>query len=186
MAAFLSHEAETGRATSTIGRRLAAIRYAHKLAGVDDPTEDEAVHAVMKGIRRRGDMAVTPKAAATVDILTAMLMNVPPGLAGKRDKALLALGFAGAFRRSELVALDVADLREDAEGLRVLVRRSKTDQEGKGVEKAIPFGRFVKPVALVRDWLDSAGITEGPVFRPVSRSGRVRGPNVGAAHNIPD
>lgn len=186
VAAFLSHEAETGRATSTIGRRLAAIRYAHKLAGVDDPTEDEAVHAVMKGIRRRGDMAVTPKAAATVDILTAMLMNVPPGLAGKRDKALLALGFAGAFRRSELVALDVADLREDAEGLRVLVRRSKTDQEGKGVEKAIPFGRFVKPVALVRDWLDSAGITEGPVFRPVSRSGRVRGPNVGAAHNIPD
>lgn len=185
VAAFLGHEAEAGRATSTIGRRLAAIRYAHKLAGVADPTEDEAVHAVMKGIRRRADMVVTPKAAATVDILTAMLMHVPPGLAGKRDKALLALGFAGAFRRSELVALDVADLREDAEGLRVLVRRSKTDQEGKGVEKAIPHGRFVKPVALVRDWLNSAGITEGPVFRPVSRSGRVRGLNVGVAHNIP-
>nr|WP_243980502.1 site-specific integrase [Methylobacterium sp. E-045] len=175
VAAFLSHEAEAGHATSTIGRRLAAIRYAHKLAGAADPTEDEAVHAVMKGIRRRAGMVATPKAAATVDVLTAMLMHVPPGLAGKRDKALLALGFAGAFRRSELVALDVADLREDAEGLRVLVRRSKTDQEGKGVEKAIPHGRFIRPVALVRDWLDAAGITEGPVFRPVSRSGRVRG-----------
>ncbi|KQO49977.1 integrase [Methylobacterium sp. Leaf85] len=174
LAAFLGHEAEAGRATSTIGRRLAAIRYAHKLAGVADPTEDEAVHAVMKGIRRRAGMVVTPKAAATVDVLTAMLMHVPPGLGGKRDKALLALGFAGAFRRSELVALDVADLREDAEGLRVMVRRSKTDQEGKGVEKAIPHGRFIRPVALVRDWLDAAGITEGPVFRPVSRSGRVR------------
>ncbi|MCJ2132170.1 site-specific integrase [Methylobacterium sp. E-045] len=175
VAAFLGHEADAGQATSTIGRRLAAIRYAHKLAGVADPTEDEAVRAVMKGVRRRTDKAVTQKTAATVDVLTAMLMHVPPGLAGKRDKALLALGFAGAFRRSELVALDVADLREDAEGLRVMVRRSKTDQEGKGVEKAIPFGRFVKPVALVRDWLGSAGITEGPVFRPVSRSGRVRG-----------
>lgn len=174
VAAFLGHEAEAGRASSTIGRRLAAIKYAHKIAGQPDPTEDEAVHAVMKGIRRRPGMVVTPKAAATVDILTAMLMHVPPGLAGKRDKALLALGFAGAFRRSELVALDVSDLREDADGLRVLVRRSKTDQEGKGIEKAIPFGRFVKPVALVRDWLNSAGITEGPVFRPVSRSGRVR------------
>ena len=103
-----------------------------------------------------------------------MLQHVPAGLAGKRDKALLALGFAGAFRRSELAALDVADLREDAEGLRVMVRRSKMDQEGKGIEKAIPHGRFIRPVALVRDWLDSAGIAKGAVFRPVSRSGRVR------------
>ena len=103
-----------------------------------------------------------------------MLMHVPATLAGKRDKALLALGFAGAFRRSELVALDVADLREDKDGLRVLVRPPKTDQEGRGFEKAIPHGRFIRPVALVRDWLDAAGITDGPVFRPVSRSGRVR------------
>ena len=66
------------------------------------------------------------------------------------------------------------DLREDPEGLRVLVRRSKVDQEGAGFEKAIPHGRLIRPVALLRDWLDSAGITEGPIFRPVSRSGRVR------------
>ncbi len=74
-----------------------------------------------------------------------MLMRTPDTLTGKRDRALLALGFAGAFRRSELVALDVSDLREDPEGLRVLVRRSKVDQEGAGLEKAIPaaasFGR---------------------------------------------
>ena len=107
-------------------------------------------------------------------MLAALLMRTPDTLAGKRDRALLALGFAGAFRRSELVALDVADLIEDPEGLRVRVRRSKTDQEGRGLEKAIPHGRFIRPVALVREWLDAAGIVEGPVFRPVSRSGNVR------------
>ncbi len=58
----------------------------------------------------------------------------------------------------------------------MLVRRSKVDQEGAGFEKAIPHGRFIRPVALLRDWLDAAGIIVGPVFRPVSRSGRVQGP----------
>ncbi|MCJ2079851.1 site-specific integrase [Methylobacterium sp. J-090] len=175
VAGFLVHEAEAGRAASTIGRRCAAIGYAHKLAGLPDPTQHEDVRATMKGVRRTVGVAPTQKAAATVDVLMVMLLRVPDTLAGKRDKALLALGFAGAFRRSELVALDVADLREDRDGLRVMVRRSKTDQEGQGFEKAIPHGRFIRPVALVRDWLDAAGITEGPVFRPVSRSGRVRG-----------
>ena len=139
-----------------------------------DPTDDEEVHATMRGIRRRIGVAPRQKAAATAEILAALLMRTPNSLTGKRDRALLALGFAGAFRRSELVALDVADLREDPDGLRVLVRRSKVDQEGKGFEKAIPHGRFIRPVALVREWLDAAGVTEGPVFRPVSRSGRVR------------
>ncbi|WP_238179931.1 site-specific integrase [Methylobacterium oxalidis] len=175
VAAFLVHEAEAGRAASTIGRRLAAIRYAHKLVGAPDPTDDEGVHATVKGIRRRTGVKPTQKAAATADVLAAMLMRVPETLAGKRDRALLALGFAGAFRRSELAALNVEDLQEDKDGLRVSVRRSKTDQEGRGIEKAIPHGRFIRPVALVREWLEAAGITEGPIFRPVSRSGRVRG-----------
>ncbi|WP_018260330.1 site-specific integrase [Methylobacterium sp. WSM2598] len=175
VAAFLVAEAEAGKAASTIGRRCAAISYAHKLAKAPDPTEDEAVRAAVKGIRRKIGTAPARKAAATVDVVSAMLVHVPQTLAGKRDRALLALGFAGAFRRSELVALDAEDLQEHPEGLRVLVRRSKTDQEGAGFEKAIPHGRFVRPVALVRDWLGAAGITSGPVFRPVSRSGRVRG-----------
>ncbi|MCJ2036423.1 site-specific integrase [Methylobacterium sp. J-068] len=178
VAAFLASEADAGRAVSTIGRRCAAIRYAHKLAGEADPTDNEDVHALLKGIRRTRGTAPRQKTAATVEIVSALLMRTPDTLTGKRDRALLALGLAGAFRRSELVALDVADLREDKDGLRVMVRRSKTDQEGKGFEKAIPHGRFVRPVALLREWLDAAGITEGPVFRPVSRSGRVRGVQV--------
>ena len=179
VAGFLVHEAEAGRSTSTIGRRLAAIRYAHKLAKAPDPTDDEEVRAAMKGVRRRIGVAPTQKAAATADVLAALIMRTPDTLTGKRDRAILALGFAGAFRRSELVALNVEDLREDPEGLRVLVRRSKVDQEGRGFEKAIPHGRFIRPVALMREWLDAAGIETGPVFRPVSRSGNVRqGENV--------
>ncbi|KTS10793.1 integrase [Methylobacterium radiotolerans] len=181
VAGFIVSEAENGRAASTLGRRLAAIRYAHKLARAADPTDDEGVRAAMKGARRKVGIAPTQKAAATAEILAALLMRTPDTLTGKRDRALLALGFAGAFRRSELVALDVEDLRDDPEGLRVMVRRSKVDQEGRGFEKAIPHGRFIRPVALVREWLDAAGITSGPVFRPVSRSGRVRSPDRGTA-----
>lgn len=79
------------------------------------------------------------------------------------------------LQRFKLVALDVGDLRKNKDKLRVVVRRSKTDQEGKGFEKTIPHGCFIRPVALIREWLDAAGITEEPVFRPMSRSGRVRG-----------
>jgi hypothetical protein len=73
-----------------------------------------------------------------------------------------------------LVALDVVDLVEEKDGLRVIIRQSKTDQEGKGQEIAIPHGRHIRPVAILRDWLSSAGITEGALFRPVSRSDNVR------------
>ena len=104
-----------------------------------------------------------------------MLQHVPDTLTGKRDRALLVLGFSGALRRSELIALDVADLTPDRDGLRLHIRRSKTDQESFGHEIAIPHGRYLRPVEAVQDWLQSAGIANGPIFRPVSRSGRVRG-----------
>ena len=85
-----------------------------------------------------------------------MLALCPDTLIGKRDRALLALGFAGAFRRSELCALEVADLAEMPDGLRVLIRRSKTDQEGQGQEVAIPRGYRLRPVEAVQTWLAAA------------------------------
>ncbi|MFG4657116.1 site-specific integrase, partial [Acinetobacter baumannii] len=77
VAAFLVAEAEDGRAASTLGRRVAAIRYAHKLAGQLDPTDDEGVRAAMAGARRKVGVAKTQKAAATAEILAAMLMRTP-------------------------------------------------------------------------------------------------------------
>jgi site-specific recombinase XerD len=175
VAAFLVAEAERGVKASTIGRRAAAIRYAHKLASQPDPTESEDVRSAMQGVRRTIGAAQRRKAPATAEVLAAMLSHTPPTLTGARDRAILALGFSGAFRRSELVALDVGDLADAPEGLRVTIRKSKTDQEGRGQEIAIPHGRHVKPVAAVKDWIAAAGITTGPLFRPVSRSGTVRG-----------
>jgi integrase len=84
------------------------------------------------------------------------------------------LGFAGAFRRSELIGLDVADLAETEEGLRIIIRRSKTDQEGHGHVIAIIRGTGETcPVRAVKAWLEAATIAEGPVFRPVAKAGRL-------------
>jgi site-specific recombinase XerC len=88
-------------------------------------------------------------------------------LADLRDRALLLLGFAGAFRRSELVALDVEDIEPTTEGLRVTVRRGKTDQEGQGAVIAVVRGHTACPVEALRVWLAAANITTGPVFRPI-------------------
>jgi site-specific recombinase XerD len=175
VAAFLVAEAERGVKASTLGRRTAAIAYAHRLAGQPDPTDNEDVRSALQGVRRTIGAAQRRKAPATAEVLAAMLSHTPATLTGIRDRAILALGFAGAFRRSELAALNVEDLADDPEGLRVTIRKSKTDQEGRGQEIAIPHGRHLKPVAAVKAWIAAAGITNGPLFRPVSRSGTVRG-----------
>jgi site-specific recombinase XerC len=86
-----------------------------------------------------------------------MVATAPDRLSGLRDRALLLLGFAGAFRRSELVALDVADLEENETGLLVTIRGSKTDQERQGVTIAIARGDIACPVKALREWLDAAG-----------------------------
>jgi len=83
------------------------------------------------------------------------------------------LGFAGAFRRSELAALTVADLEEVDEGLRVHIRKSKTDQEGAGEVVPVIRGNGNCPVQAVRAWLEATGITEGPVFRRVGKGRKV-------------
>jgi integrase len=94
-----------------------------------------------------------------------------PGI--ERAELLLLLGFAGAFRRSELVALDVADLEENETGLLVSIRSSKTDQEGHGETIAIARGDIACPVKALRAWLDAAGIDAGPIFRPIDRHGNL-------------
>ena len=102
-----------------------------------------------------------------------MVLLASNGLTGLRDRALLLVGFAGAFRRSELVALDVEDLEETDAGLRVRIKRSKTDQEGQGVTVGIVPGKVACPVLAVREWLAHAGIASGPVFRPIAKGGRL-------------
>ena len=105
-----------------------------------------------------------------------MLERLPGTRVGLRDRALLLVGFAGAFRRAELVSLDVADLEFSSAGLVVTLRKSKTDQEGKGRRLGIPFGssEATCPVRAVQAWLETARIVEGAVFRPLDRFQRVQ------------
>lgn len=174
VAAYVAHAAGQGAKASTLSRRLAAIRYAHKLAGLPTPTDSEAVKATARGIRRTIGAAKVKKAPAVVARIKAMAETCPNTLTGKRDRALLLLGFGGAFRRSELVALDVEHLEETTEGLRAFIAKSKTDQEAEGVTIAVARGSSAAcPVGALREWLDAAGIKAGPVFRPINKAGTV-------------
>lgn len=175
VAAYLAAIADEGVSASTIMRRVAAIAFAHRRLGLDNPAGAERVKQVVRGIRRTIGTAAKQKAPATVKFLRAMLKALPDSIIGKRDRALLIIGFAAALRRSELVALDVADIERQPEGIFITIRRSKTDQEGAGHIIAVPRGTKIKPVAALDDWLAASGIIGGAIFRPINRGGRVLG-----------
>lgn len=167
---FLLAEAEAGFKASTINRRAAAIGFEHRLAGYRDaPSEAKPVRVVMRKIRRVIGTAQTRKAPVTIEIVSQMLEECPDTLAGFRDRALLALGFTGAFRRSELVALEVADLVEVPDGLRVTFWRGNLE-----LEINIPRSHPLRPMEAVETWLATAGINSGPVFRPVLKGSRLQ------------
>jgi integrase len=113
------------------------------------------------------------KTPATADKVVAMAALADTDIKGLRDRAILLFGFAGAFRRSELVALDVTDLEFCDGGMRVHVRRSKTDQEGAGDTIAIAWGSLACPVKGVRAWLEASNVTTGPLLRPITKGGRI-------------
>jgi site-specific recombinase XerD len=174
VAGFLAAQAEAGLAASTISRRGAAIRYAHKLAGHEPSTNNEVVKATLRGIRRAvGTAPKGRKAPMIAEIMHRVSRAAALDLKGLRDRALLLLGFGGAFRRSELVALNVEDVEFTDDGLRVTIRKSKTDQEGVGVTIAIVRGGACCPAKALREWLDTAKIESGPIFRPVRKGNRV-------------
>jgi site-specific recombinase XerD len=104
----------------------------------------------------------------------AMIDMCPDTMLGIRDRALLARCLAGVFRRSELVALRVEDLTKVPDGFRVLIRRSKTNQTGEGVEIVIPRGLKIRPVEAVQAWLEASGVSAELPFRAVHRGGHVR------------
>jgi site-specific recombinase XerD len=173
VAAYIAVLADRGLKASTIARRIASIRFAHRLKGLDSPTDAEQVRAVLRGIRRSIGSAVARKAPATADAVRAMLRRIPRTLAGKRDRALLLIGFAAALRRSELVDLKVNALERVPEGLLVHIRRSKTDQMGEGHQVAVARGGKLKVIEALEEWLGACGITEGPIFRAIGKSGRI-------------
>jgi site-specific recombinase XerD len=192
VASYLA-DLETTHRPTTIRRRLASISVAHQVAGHSSPTADAGVRAVWSGIQRQHGTAPRKVQAVRTQLIARI---VPPRdstrPADVRDRALLLLGFAGALRRSELVALDVEDVTEDDHGLRLRLRRSKTDQEGASHLVGVPYGSdpATCPVRAWRAWREylsdwetyfdeEMGIwrdrrvpaTAGPVFRSVGPYG---------------
>lgn len=166
---------------STLGRRLAAIRHAHVAVGKASPTDSALVKRTLRGIRRVHGSAVKQAAPITLDVLSKLARPLPEldPVRDLRDRCLLLLGFAGGFRRSELVSLRPCDLKITREGVLMSVRSSKTDPTGKGRVVAVrKTGGRMCPVAVLLRWLAVLRRAEpdgaaAPLFRSVTRSGRL-------------
>ncbi len=178
VAVYLAALADAGAAVSTIERALAGIAHEHRSRGIVWPRA-RARHPRDDGRDppQARDGAGVKKAPVGDGELAALVATLGEDLVGLRDRALLTLGWSSACRRSELVALDVADVEVQREGLLVHVRRSKGDQEGKGFDKGIPYASapaLCAVRALARVARAPPAIKEGPIFRGVDRMGTCR------------
>lgn len=187
ISAYLAELARAGAKVGTMSRRLSSIRFAHQLRDLPDPTTGARVVAVWEGIRRTHGAPPEQAHPLMPPALFDVLAHCPttrswktratePDLAGLRDRALLLVGFWGALRRSELAALTVDQLSPHDRGLVLSLPRSKTNQRGEQSELVVlPHAghRDRCPVTALQQWLDTAAITTGPVFRKISKGNRV-------------
>jgi integrase len=167
-------------AVATLQHRLIAIHRAHTDQGLPSPTTTNMVKRTMQGIRRTFGVKQRRVTALVKDDLLEMMVHIDKQMPMRaaRDKALILVGFAGAFRRSELVGLQYEDVAQFDSGIELLLRRSKTDQEGAGRTVFIPCARGSRcPVGALKRWLNLAGIVHGPLFRPINRHDQVVGRN---------
>lgn len=176
VALYLTARSKT-RKVSTLSRRLTVIGKVHRAWGKESPITDARVRRVWRGILHEKGEAPERKAPTLTADIRKMVATLDDDLADVRDRALLLLGFAGAMRRSELVALNFGDLQLTDDGFVVRVRRSKTDQTGKGRKIGIPYGEHgaTCPVRAVLAWLERSGIDRGALFRKVNRHGQLEG-----------
>ena len=167
LAGFVTHLAETGKKVSTIQRHCAAVAKAHALRGINSPTDDKKFKVLMEGIARLKGVRQKQAPAFTLVYFKRTVKSIDgKTLAGLRDRVILLLGFTGAFRRSELAALNIEDLSFSEEGLIVNLSKSKTNQYGAAEEKAIFYSPDFKlcPIRTLEAWVKRLDRTMGPVF----------------------
>lgn len=171
---YVAEMAETKK-VSTIVRRLSSISQAHQAANCGSPTFSFGVKAVIKGIKKTKGMIPNKKTAAVIEDIRMMINTLGENLIDVRDRALILVGFAGAFRRSELVAITMDDLEFNRDGLAIMLRHSKTDQDGQGYKKGIPYGSNPEtcPVRSLQDWLSQSKINDGTIFRSINKYGTI-------------
>jgi integrase len=178
VAAYLDALGKT-HGVSALRGRVAAIAYHHRRRGFAFPPAHPVLRETISGIRRRHVRKVRPAATLCAPEIKQLVAACPSDLAGLRDRALFLVGFAGAFRRSELVAIDRAQLRFEAGSLVIHVPRSKRDQEGKGADVTLPRMRDPDtgapsetcPLRALETWLAKSRIRTGAMFRGITRHG---------------
>ena len=165
----------------TVTLYKSAVNKKYLEAGKSSPTNHPAVRSTLKGLARLKGSSSRRVEALREYHIEAMLQACPNTLIGRRDAAILAVGFAGALRRSEICNLSVQDVEfleprgDDGDRMWLTIRQSKTDQEGKGQRVAIVDGRGIRPIQRLRLWLEQSGIAKGPLFQTMRRGGHLRG-----------
>lgn len=176
VARYITVLADAGQKTSTIAKKLSAVSVRHRRAHYPSPRKHVLVSETLSGINREKGTRTKKKAPIRTDDLRLMMealdLETPMGV---RDAALLMIGFGGARRRSELAALNDDDLEIRGDWLHVFVETSKTDQERKGFEVAMQWGReeLLCPIRSLERWRRVSGISGGPIWRPINKAGRI-------------
>jgi integrase len=165
----------TDNAPTTVRRRLAALGKMHRFNDLPWNPAHRDIRGPLDGLLRAQGRPVAKAAPLTPDLLCQLLVTCDVSARGRRDRALLLFGFAGALRRSELVALRVEDVVEVAGGLRLRILRGKTDQTGQGAEIGLPRGCHVEtcPERAFHAWQAVAKRRAGPLFRRISTGDRI-------------
>ncbi len=174
VAAYLASLAKT-HTSSALVRRLAALSRAHRLARQPWPAADPAIRNTLRGIQRKYGQPVRQAAALATEEVRSLVTTCENTPVGQRDRALLLLGYAGALRRSELVAIEYEHITFDKDGVRLLIPHAKGDQANKGVSIGIPRGGAPDtcPVRALEVWLKTSKCEHGPVFRGIDIRGAI-------------
>ena len=169
IALYLTHLSSFSK-FSTLKRRLASIKVIHRLKGHYIDTKHPIIAENLMGIKRKMGVKQTSKKPILINDLK-LIINVIDKDKNEykklQNKALILIGFAGGFRRSELVSIEYEDIEFVNEGVKILVQRSKTDQTGLGMMKAIPYfqNKIYCPVTSLRDWISHSKISDGKIFK---------------------
>jgi len=168
---YLTHLSTKDAKMSTLKRRLVSIGVIHKLKGHYLDTKHPAIIENILGIKRRKGSFQKSKKPILINSLKKIIDVIDQEdkeeIKKLRDRSIILIGFSGGFRRNEIVSLDYDDLDFVPEGLKINIKRSKTDQFGEGFTKALPYfdGSKYCPVASLKNWIEISNVTSGPVFR---------------------
>ena len=176
VALYLTYLSSKGSKISTLKRRLVSIGVIHKLKGHYLDTKHPIIIENLMGIKRKIGSFQQGKKPILINQLKSII-NVIDNEKTKeikkiRDKTLILIGFGGGFRRGELVSIDYNDIEMVQEGVKIVIRRSKTDQFGEGMVKGLPYfsNQNYCPVLHLKKWLELSNIKTGPIFRRFSKS----------------